>query len=54
MTLDAKARFDIENTLREVDSHNVVAKLEGSDPAVEESVRHLHRALGSSRQRPDP
>ena len=32
--LDAKATFDIHNTLREVDSHNVVAKLEGSDPAL--------------------
>ena len=30
--LEAKASFDIKNTLREVDSRNVVAKLEGSDP----------------------
>lgn len=29
----AKASFEIENTLRKIDSHNVVAKLEGSDPA---------------------
>jgi Zn-dependent M28 family amino/carboxypeptidase len=29
----AKASFRIENTLRQIDSHNVVAKLEGSDPA---------------------
>jgi Zn-dependent M28 family amino/carboxypeptidase len=29
----ARASFDIENTLRKIDSHNVVAKLEGSDPA---------------------
>jgi Zn-dependent M28 family amino/carboxypeptidase len=28
----AKASFNIENTLRTIDSHNVVAKLEGSDP----------------------
>jgi Zn-dependent M28 family amino/carboxypeptidase len=32
VALDAKASFDIRNTLREVDSHNVIAKLEGSDP----------------------
>jgi Zn-dependent M28 family amino/carboxypeptidase len=32
VTLDAKASFDIKNTLREVDSRNVIAKLEGSDP----------------------
>ncbi|MDP9169138.1 MAG: M28 family peptidase, partial [Acidobacteriota bacterium] len=29
----AQASFKIENTLRKVDSHNVVARLEGSDPA---------------------
>jgi Zn-dependent M28 family amino/carboxypeptidase len=29
----ATASFHIENTLRQIDSHNVVAKLEGSDPA---------------------
>jgi Zn-dependent M28 family amino/carboxypeptidase len=32
VALDAKASFDIKNTLREVDSRNVVARLEGSDP----------------------
>ncbi|MEP6637258.1 MAG: M28 family metallopeptidase [Acidobacteriota bacterium] len=31
VTLNAKANFDIKNTLREIDSNNVVAKLEGSD-----------------------
>jgi Zn-dependent M28 family amino/carboxypeptidase len=30
----AFASFRIENTLRRIDSHNVVAKLEGSDPAL--------------------
>lgn len=30
----AKANFTVKNTLREVDSQNVVAKLEGSDPAM--------------------
>jgi len=29
----AAASFKIENTLRKIDSHNVLAKLEGSDPA---------------------
>jgi Zn-dependent M28 family amino/carboxypeptidase len=32
VTLDAKASFDIKNTLREVDSRNVIARIEGSDP----------------------
>ena len=29
---NAKANFEISNTLRRVDSHNVIAKMEGSDP----------------------
>lgn len=29
----AKASFEIGNTLRKIDSHNVIGKLEGSDPA---------------------
>lgn len=29
--LDAKANFTVKNTLREIDSNNVIAKLEGSD-----------------------
>ena len=29
----AKASFEIRNTLRKIDSHNVIGKLEGSDPA---------------------
>lgn len=32
VTLNAKANFDIKNTLREINSNNVVGKLEGSDP----------------------
>jgi Zn-dependent M28 family amino/carboxypeptidase len=32
VALSAKANFDIKNTLREINSQNVVAKLEGSDP----------------------
>ena len=31
VTLDAKANLSIKTTLREIDSHNVVAKVEGSD-----------------------
>jgi len=34
VALNAKANFDIKNTLREINSHNVVAKLEGSDPTL--------------------
>ncbi len=34
VTLDARAGFRIENTLREVRSRNVVAKVEGSDPVL--------------------
>jgi hypothetical protein len=33
-----------------VDSANVVAKLTGSDPALKDRVRDVHRALGSSRR----
>jgi Zn-dependent M28 family amino/carboxypeptidase len=34
--LGAKASFTIKNTLREVDSRNVVAKLEGADPKLKD------------------
>ena len=34
VALKAKANFTVKNTLREVDSQNVIAKLEGSDPAL--------------------
>ncbi|NDK56769.1 M28 family metallopeptidase [Pontibacter fetidus] len=34
--LTAKANFSIKNTLREIKSKNVVAKLEGSDPALKD------------------
>ena len=36
VTLGAKASFTIKNTLREVDSRNVVAKLEGADPQLKD------------------
>jgi Zn-dependent M28 family amino/carboxypeptidase len=34
VTLNAKANFDVKNTLREINSNNVLAKLEGSDPVL--------------------
>ncbi|HET6891803.1 MAG TPA: M28 family metallopeptidase [Pyrinomonadaceae bacterium] len=34
VSLNSKANFDIKNTLREINSNNVLAKLEGSDPAL--------------------
>jgi Zn-dependent M28 family amino/carboxypeptidase len=34
VVLNAKANFDIKNTLREINSNNVMAKLEGSDPSL--------------------
>jgi Zn-dependent M28 family amino/carboxypeptidase len=36
VALDAKASYDIRNTLRQVASQNVVAKLEGSDPKLKD------------------
>jgi Zn-dependent M28 family amino/carboxypeptidase len=36
VTLNAKANFDIKNNLREINSQNVVAKLEGSDPKLKD------------------
>jgi len=34
VVLNAKANIDLKNTLREIDSNNVVGKVEGSDPAL--------------------
>ena len=34
VTLNAKANLDIKNTLREIDSNNVVGRIEGSDPVL--------------------
>jgi Zn-dependent M28 family amino/carboxypeptidase len=34
VALNAKATFRVKNTLRKIDSQNVLAKLEGSDPAL--------------------
>jgi Zn-dependent M28 family amino/carboxypeptidase len=34
VTLNAKATIEIKNTLREINSNNVIAKLEGSDPVL--------------------
>jgi len=36
VALNAKANFDIKNTLREINSQNVVARLEGSDPKLKD------------------
>ncbi|MBC7931568.1 MAG: M28 family peptidase [Rubrivivax sp.] len=36
VTLNAKANFTVKNTLREINSQNVVAKLEGSDPKLKD------------------
>jgi Zn-dependent M28 family amino/carboxypeptidase len=36
VTLDARASFTIKNQIRSVDSHNVIAKLEGSDPRLKD------------------
>jgi Zn-dependent M28 family amino/carboxypeptidase len=36
VTLNAKANFQIKTTLRDVDSKNVIAKLEGSDPKLKD------------------
>jgi len=37
-SLNCQAQFAISNTLREVQSHNVVAKLEGSDPSLKDET----------------
>jgi Zn-dependent M28 family amino/carboxypeptidase len=34
VTLNAKANFELKNTLREINSNNVIAKVEGSDPVL--------------------
>lgn len=36
VALGAKANFEIKNTLREINSNNVVARLEGSDPKLKD------------------
>ncbi len=35
-SLKSDARFEVANTLREVNSHNVVARIEGADPALKQ------------------
>ena len=49
--LGARADFTVENTVREVASRNVVAKLEGLRPGASRRVRDLFGALGSPRPR---
>jgi Zn-dependent M28 family amino/carboxypeptidase len=36
VTLNAKANFTLKNQLREIESRNVIAKLEGSDPSLKD------------------
>ena len=51
VALKAHAKLNIESKIRQIDSHNIVGLLEGSDPQAQRRVRHLHCALGSSRNR---
>ncbi len=52
VAIDATASFSVENRLREIRSRNVLARLEGSDPARRRRTRGLHRALGPPGTRP--
>lgn len=55
--LKAKASFTIKNKVREVTSHNIIAKLEGSDPALKDEyiiyTAHWDH-LGRDDSLPDP
>ncbi len=50
--LGIHAKLTIHNALKTIDSHNVIAKVTGSDPDLKNSLCGLHRALGSLRHRP--
>ena len=50
--LGGTARFAVTNSLREVKSKNVVARIEGIDPAPQERDGDLYGSLGSPRARP--
>ena len=52
--LGLKASIAVKNTLRTIDSRNVVAKLEGSDPALKDEYVVYYGALGSPRRRRRP
>ena len=54
VVLNARAGFDIAVKTRQVQSRNVIAKLEGSDPAFKNRVCRLHGPLGSSGHRSQP
>ena len=45
------ASMTLDNTIRTIDSRNVVGKLEGSDPDLKNEYADLHVALGSLRHR---
>jgi len=51
VTLGMRAKLNIHNSLRTIDSHNVIAKLTGSDPDLKKFLRDLHRSLGPLRNR---
>ncbi len=46
VALNAKATFHVRNQVREIQSKNVVAKLEGSDANLKDEYVDLHGALG--------
>ncbi len=48
--LGVTASMTIRNTLRTIDSQNVMAKLDGIGSGAEGRIRRLHGALGSFRQ----
>ena len=50
----AKASFTVENRTRPLASRNVIARLEGSDPALRDQYHHLHGALGPPGAQPPP
>ncbi len=54
VSLNAKWTFDIQTAVREVQSKNVVAKIDGQRSQAARRIRDLHRPLGPSRQRPHP
>ncbi len=47
--LGMTASLSVKQTMRSVDSQNVIGKLPGADPCSQERIRDLHRALGSLR-----
>ena len=48
MPLKLKANFTVRSKLREVDSQNVIAKLEGSDPKLKDEYVKSTRRIGTT------